>query len=148
MSLKHGTKHRNVPWQAPASIVFSLITGTLLATGYHLFYSSLEGTQASSHYHNVLGLDLSTQQINVAIGTAFAILSKAVLITVVSSAYLQLLWRRLMRGMRRTTLHDLDVAFSGLNTITALFKVRVWRRYSLLFGLAIAAWYIGFVAAI
>ena len=117
-------KSSGIPWQAPATIVLSLTVGILLAIGHHLFYSSLHGREAVGNGYKILGADVSPQQLYVAIGTAFAFLVKAALITAVSTAYLQLLWRALLRAAG-SSLGDLDTAFSGLSNITSLFKAWV-----------------------
>ena len=131
---------RKIPWQAPTTINLALLAGLLFAVGHHLFYRHLDGQQVASEDVRLLGSNISPQQLNVAIGTAFAFLVKASLVTAVSTAYLQLLWRALLRAARGSTLGDLDTAFSGLNNIISLSKVWVWWRLPLLFGLAIVAW--------
>lgn len=136
----HGTAARNVPWQAPTTIVLSLIAGLLLAVGHHLFYAGLHGKEAHPDGFQVLGSHISPQQLNIAIGTAIAYLVKAFLLLALSTAYLQLLWRALLRAARGSTLGDLDTAFSGLSNLISLGKVWVWWRLPLLFALALAAW--------
>lgn len=134
------TKARKTPWQAPSTITLSLIAGLLFAVGHHLFYQHLDSRKVASEDVRILGSRISPQQLNVAIGTAFAFLVKASLVTAVSTSYLQLLWRALLRAARGSTLGDLDTAFSGLNNIISLSKVWVWWRLPLLLALAIVAW--------
>jgi hypothetical protein len=133
-------KEKVFPWQAPATIIFALLFGLLFAVGHHLFYANLNGNKVASEDLRILGSDISPQQLNVAIGTAFAFLVKASLVTAVSTAYLQLLWRALLRSARGSTLGNLDTAFSGLNNIISLGKVWVWWRLPLLFAFAVVAW--------
>ena len=133
-------KTDGIPWQAPTTIVLSLMTGVLLAIGHHLFYASLHGQQARSDGYKILGSNVSPQQLNIAIGTAIAYLVKTFLVLALSTAYLQLLWRALLRAARGSTLGDLDTAFSGLSNIISLSKVWVWWRLPLLFALALVAW--------
>ena len=128
------------PWQAPATIILALLFGLLFAVGHHLFYRNLDGRKVTSEDFSILGSDISPQQLNVAIGTAFAFLVKASLVTAISTAYLQLLWRALLRSARGSTLGNLDTAFSGLNNIISLGQVWVWWRLPLLFALAVVAW--------
>ena len=104
--------------------------------------AKLNGRKVASEDFSILGSNISPQQLNVAIGTAFAFLVKASLVTAVSTAYLQLLWRALLRSARGSTLGNLDTAFSGLNNIISLGKVWVWWRLPLLFALAVVAWYV------
>jgi hypothetical protein len=130
-----------IPWQAPAAIIVSLAAGISFAIGHHLFYNHLHGQEARPTGYKILGSDISPQQLNVAIGTAFAFLVKASLVTALSTAYLQLLWRALLRAARGSKLGDLDTCFSALNNIISLGKVWVWWRLPLLFLLAVVAWY-------
>lgn len=132
----------NIPWQAPATIILSLAAGVLLAIGHHLFYNHLHGRSARTDGWQILGSDVSPQQLNIAIGTAIAYLVKTFLVLALSTAYLQLLWRALLRAARGSTLGDLDTAFSGLSNLISLSKVWVWWRLPLLFALALVAWYV------
>lgn len=134
-------KNKVFPWQAPTTIVLALLFGLLFAVGHHLFYKHLDGQKVAAEDLRILGSNISPQQLNVAIGTAFAFLVKASLVTAVSTAYFQLLWRALLRSASGSTLGNLDTAFSGLNNIFSLSKVWVWWRLPLLFALAIVAWY-------
>ena len=137
-------KEKVFPWQAPATIILALAFGLLFAVGHHLFYRNLDGQRVASEDISILGSDISPQQLNVAIGTAFAFLVKASLVTAVSTAYLQLLWRALLRSGRGSTLGNLDTTFSGLNNIISLGKIWVWWRLPLLFALAVVAWCVQF----
>lgn len=130
-----------IPWQAPTTIVLSLVTGVLLAVGHHLFYDNLHGRQARADGWQILGSRVSPQQLNIAIGTALAFLVKTFLLLAISTAYLQLLWRSLLRTSKGTTLGDLDIAFSGLSNLISVSKIWVWRKLPLLFVLAVVAWY-------
>ena len=130
----------STPWQAPATIIASLFMGVMLAIGHHLFYNSLHGRQARTDGYKILGSDISPQQMAVAGGTALAFLVKSALVTALSTAYLQLLWRALLRKANGSKLGDLDAAFSGLNNIVSISKIWVWRRLPLLFSLAVVAW--------
>lgn len=141
-------KAKKIPWQAPTTIILSLLCGLMFAVGHHLFYRHLDGHEVKTEDFKIFGSDVPPQQLNVAIGTAFAFLVKASLVTAVSTAYLQLLWRALLCSARASTLGHLDTAFSGLNNIISLAKVWVWRRWPMLFLLAISAWLIPLAAII
>lgn len=132
--------HSGIHWLAPTTILLSLAVGVLLAAGHHLFYRSLHGKQVRTRGYEILGSDVSPQQLNLAIGTAFALLVKAAPITAVSTAYIQLLWRALLRAARGSILGNLDAVFSGLNNIISLTKGWIWWHYPLLFSLAIIVW--------
>lgn len=133
-----------VPWQAATTIILSLTAGVLLAVGHHVFYDNLHGRQAGADDWEILGSRVSPQQLNIAIGTALAYLVKTFLLLALSTAYLQLIWRSLLRTSKGFTLGDLDIVFSGLSNIISVAKVWVWRKLPLLFALAVVAWYVAF----
>lgn len=130
----------NTPWQAPATVIASLYMGLMLAIGHHLLYNSLHGRQARTDGYKILGSDISPQQMAVAGGNAMAILVKAALVTALSTACLQLLWRALLRKGNGSKLGDVDAAFSGLNNLVPISKLWVWRRLLLLSSLAVVVW--------
>ena len=132
---------RRPHWLAPAALVVALICGLLFAAGHHLFYSSLDGKAAHSDVYTILGSDISRQQLNIAGGTAFALLVKTSLGVALSTVFVQLFWQTIKRqSSRDITLESLDTIFDGLNNIFTLFKAWTWWRYPLLFVLALIAW--------
>lgn len=116
-------------WQAPALLSANLIAALAFALGHHAFYSSLDGTVAPAHSYRVAGWYLPQQQINLAGGTALALLVKASLATALGIAYVQVCWWS-VRG-RATRLTTLDTIFSGEGspwkffTATAAFRFPV-----------------------
>ena len=133
---------RRPHWQAPATILIALICGVLFAVGHHLFYQSLAGNSAPSDEYNILGSSISKQQLNIAGGTAFALLVKTSLGVALTTIFIQLFWQAFTkRTSQEATLESLDTVFDGLNNIYCLFKANVWWRYPLLFLLALVAWY-------
>lgn len=118
--------------------------GVLLAMGHHLFNQSLMNKPTSGAVKFVfLGAHVQNQQMNIAIGTAFAFMTKAAFVLAVSLAYYQMLWKYVKRESKQNnppTLGTLDVAFSGLNDIISVFTAPVWFRYPLLFLMAATAW--------
>ncbi len=76
-------------WITPTLLFGSLLVGTIFALGHHLFYASLDGKAAASALedHHFLGIELSSQQINTAVGTAFAFLVRACLSMIQSPAH-------------------------------------------------------------
>ena len=133
-------KNANIHWQAPTTVVLALAAGVLFAAGHHLFYKSLDGTPAANIGYNILGSQVSPQQLNIAGGTAFAFLVKACLVTALATAYVQLFWRAMLRKSREVTLERLDTTFSALSNVHYLLKLWIWWRYPVLFLLALIAW--------
>ncbi|KAK0276838.1 hypothetical protein LTR35_010232 [Friedmanniomyces endolithicus] len=132
-------------WTTPTLLFGSLLVGTIFALGHHLFYASLDGKAAAAaleDYH-VLGMDLSSQQINTAVGTAFAFLVRACLALAISVAYLQILiWTVATPGVAGTKLVHLDVMTSALHDLVSLVSLGAWLRRPWLWILALVAWLI------
>ena len=87
----------------------SLIVGTLLALGHHLFYASLAFTEAPTGISlSLAGVDVSRQQLNTAVGTPLAFLTKTFLEIAMSIAFVQVFWRAVLtssKGSKLATLH-------------------------------------------
>ena len=130
-------KRPGVHWLVTTTITLSLVLGLMLGVGHHLFYTSLDGTIAPNVEYDVLGSKVSRQQINIAAGTAFAFLVKAMLVTALATAYVQLLWRALLHSTKHVTFGSFDVLFSGISDIFSLAKATARWRHPLLFILAI-----------
>jgi hypothetical protein len=81
-------KYLDTLQSAPAIMLLALFFGVGFTIGHHFFYHSLVGQAVSSGYH-VPGVDftISGQQINIAVGSAFAFIFKALFGVAVSSAY-------------------------------------------------------------
>lgn len=119
-----------VHWRAPVVMMSSLVVGTALAVGHHAFYASLAGSAVSSDPIKVVGWTTTQQQINIAIGTAFAFVVKASLILACSTAYIQLLFKAINRTDFK--LSTLDNWFGGLNDLWSLGCLSSYWRYPLL----------------
>jgi hypothetical protein len=134
---------RGIHWVSPTTMAASFALGVLLAIGHHLFYKSLAGTTASTTTFEAFGvLDVSPQQFNVAIGTAFALLSKTGFLIAVTIAYVQGFWSVVTsyRNRKRMTLVQLDNMFEVLDDITAFLHFGIWFKHPLLLFMALIAW--------
>ncbi|TID19917.1 hypothetical protein E6O75_ATG07377 [Venturia nashicola] len=131
-------------WKTPSLILAGIFAGVGLAIGHHAFYNSLHGAEPSTEIYHLKGLNLSKQQANIAIGTAFAFLIRACLLLSLSTAYVQVFWKALTSSSANTThqLGNLDTAFSALNSLLALVNFSAWRSYPLLLLLATTSWLI------
>jgi hypothetical protein len=77
-------------WVAPTAMVSAFLVGCMLSFGHHLFYTKLAGTiTPTGRYNTFAGNQISKQELNTAVGTAFAFLVKAMLALAVSTAYVQ-----------------------------------------------------------
>lgn len=134
----------SIHWEAPTFIVVALLCGIIFSLGHHFFYSSLAGTPAPSSDYDLGVTTVSTQQINIAVGTAFAFLVKFFLVTATTIAYVQLFWRGLVHQANDVTLDSIDCTFPALVDVFTLFKVWIWYRRPLLFLIACVCWYVLF----
>ncbi|KAL8834326.1 MAG: hypothetical protein Q9176_007554 [Flavoplaca citrina] len=133
-----------IHWSAPSLMVAFLLVGILLALGHHLFYASLDRQRAATTVENYgfLGMQLSIQQVNTAVGTAFAFLVKASLMLSVSIAYFQIfMWSVGNYAKRGTQLVHLDVMTSALHDLVSLVSFKTWYRRPWLWLLAVVSWY-------
>ncbi|KAI5367422.1 hypothetical protein Slin14017_G024580 [Septoria linicola] len=124
----------------------SLLVGVALAIGHHAFYASLAGTAVSSDPIKVVGWTTTQQQVNVAVGTAFAFVVKASLILACSTAYMQLLFGAINRQSFK--LSQLDNWFGGLSDFWSLMCVSTYWRYPLLTLVALTCWSLPIAAII
>ena len=132
---------RRPHWEIPTATVAALGCGILFAVGHHIFYQSLDGNTASNDVYNILGTNVSVQQLNIAGGTALALLAKTSLVVALTNVFVQLFWQILKNhGSRDITLDSVDTLFDSLNNVFTLFKAWVWWRYPLLFLVVLMSW--------
>ena len=72
-----------------------------MAVGHHRFYKNLAGTTAPTGNYQSAGVNVSKQQFNTAVGTAFAFVVKGTLTAAVGMAYIQAFWRSAQRSKRK-----------------------------------------------
>ena len=133
-------KAASLHWVVPTTAILSLFSGVAFAIGHHCFCSGLNDSRAREDGYKLWNTEVSHQQINIAVGTAFAFLVKVALATAISTAYVQFLWRSMLRSSCAATLQDLDTLFPGISNVISLFKVWVWRHYATLCFLALLTW--------
>lgn len=129
-----------IRWVTPSWMVASLAIGVLFALGHDLFYQSLHGKAATDSAFTLAGSEVPQQQFNLAVGTALAFLVKASLVSAVSLAYLQAVWRAARSSSRPITLGNMDVFMWALVDALALVNFSTWLRWPLLFLIAVIAW--------
>jgi hypothetical protein len=138
-----GHKHE-IHWFGPVSMLGALWAGLTFALGHHFFYNSLDGQEVPSGNYKVSDYDskISKQQSYFTLGTAFAFAVKTCLVLAVSTAYIQLFWKSLAGQLSRKpfTLRSIDKAYSALGNATLLANMPGWRRFPLLFTLALTTW--------
>ena len=130
---------KGIHWLSPSIMLLSILSGFLLILGHHFFYASLDRNDVSTHSSSIAGRNLSQQQLNISVGTAFALLVKICLAVAVSTAYIQIFWRT-TRNAKPPTLVELDLANAGLDNIFSLCNPKFWLRYPLLVVLGLVFW--------
>lgn len=130
-----------IHWVTPTTMVTAFLFGCILSFGHHLFYSKLAGTTApTGYYYAIHRTKISKQELNTAIGTAFAFLVKAMLALAVSTAYVQAFWHSAKASKKGQPLSTLDTTFSILGNVVGFAKIHVWVKYPSLLFLAVIAW--------
>lgn len=126
-------------WWAPTCMLSALISGAFLAIAHHLFHDGLHGQAVpSGRFSPEIGL--SRQQTNIAIGTAFAFALKTCVVIATSTACVQLFWTRVAIEPCGLKLKSINTAYSVTGNFFKLFYLSEWRRFPLLFVLALVAW--------
>jgi hypothetical protein len=123
-------KHK-IHWKVPSLMILSLILGTVLAVGNHLFHKSLNGQAVGSQ---------NQQTWNGRYSIAFAFLVKLFLSTTVSMACVQNLWWVLRS--KSVELGTMDSMFGIRENALSLAKPRVWLRGPTIAILALGVWYV------
>lgn len=111
-----------------------------MAMGHHLFYASLNGREAPTQTWTIVDTDISRQQLNTAVGTAFAFVVKSALCIAVSLAFVQAFWRAVQTSKKGPTLASLDNGYLLLSNFLGLFQPSVWRNFQLPLLLAFIGW--------
>lgn len=131
---------RGIHWLAPASALGALAAGLLLSVGHHLFYRSLHNTPVSEG--SLFGFETSQQQINIAIGTALAFLTKACMVIAISIAFVQIFWLSVHSRHSEAvpTLERIDAVYAVLENAFEMFNIRSWCSHPVLMLAAGLAW--------
>jgi hypothetical protein len=113
--------------KARMTMVIMLIFGMGLAAGHHLFYQSLAGQPPPSSVYDISGLSvrLTGQQVNLAIGSAFAVLVKAALEIAVDTAAEQASWSAIRT--QSIKLASIDNLLVTRNSVWSMLDIRLWR---------------------
>lgn len=121
---------RKIHWRVPTVIILAFIAGLAFASGHHAFYSSLDGRIVDNH--------LFSQQINLAVGQAFAFLVRASLVISIGASYWQVFWGTVLH--RTLAISQVDVLAGMLDSILDLLDLRASRTRPILIALALLSW--------
>lgn len=134
------SKVKSIHWLVPTTIILALVIGSLLALGHDLFYASLNSNTVSTEPYFVAGRPLPRQQLDSAVGVAFAFLFRTSLSIAISTAYVQFFWKKVGTTKQSPTLAELDWASQLTNNVLRFFNFKYWRKYSILVIMAILFW--------
>ncbi len=125
---------------APALMSLALVSAIAFSLAHHFFYAGLDGLPSSTVVHPFRGLDynLSGQQFNLAVGTLFAFLVKALLGAACSISQRQAVWRSLRTDS--TELGTIDDLFVSQANLLALLRPRLWISNPISILLALVCW--------
>ncbi|CEN62687.1 hypothetical protein ASPCAL09319 [Aspergillus calidoustus] len=126
-----------IGWQCPTMMIGFAVCGALLALGHHLYYDSLDNTLVTS---------TNQQTWAIRIGTGFAFLVKASLVSAVGVAAVQEIWAVLRR--KYMTLRGIDGMFAVLTSPLAFLVPDLWMYAKILTMMAIVSWVIPLTAVI
>jgi hypothetical protein len=123
-------------WQAPTTIILAYTASLAFAIGHHVFYKSLDQLSVDE--------TLFDQQINIAIGTAFAFLFRANLVLATCTAYWQVFWATALRNT--LTISSMDALAGVLGSLLDFASIRTFFRNPGLAVLALLAWIVPFAS--
>ena len=124
------------------SITF--ILGTVLSLGHHFYYGHLDGQIAPSTSYRIGSLiNLTDQQVNLAVGAIFVFLVKSSFDAAVSIAHEQTAWRALKQEAERSTkISVVDGLLNSRSYLLSVFQPKLWKKSVLSMALALLSWYV------
>ncbi|KXH50910.1 hypothetical protein CNYM01_03364 [Colletotrichum nymphaeae SA-01] len=128
-------------WKAPLTMCLSMMGGVGFAVGHHCFYGSLAGKPPSSETYYDLG-GATSQQLNIALGTLLASMSKILLSIAISTAQEQHAWSVLRA--RPSKLRSIDGLLASKSNALNILDTRLWMRYPLSMFLSLLFWLLPF----
>lgn len=99
--------------RVPVIMFMTLISGLFIAVGQHLFYANLHGQEVPNQRWKASGIEVTSQQLNIALGTALAFIVKMCLVSAVSTSYTQAVWSaaKLCSRKQGMSIAELDAVF-------------------------------------
>ncbi|EXF82174.1 hypothetical protein CFIO01_09257 [Colletotrichum fioriniae PJ7] len=128
-------------WKAPLTMCLSMMGGVGFAVGHHCFYGSLAGTPPSPETYYDLG-GATSQQLNIALGTLLASMSKILLSIAISTAQEQHAWSVLKA--RPSKLRSIDGLLASKSNALNILDARLWMLYPLSMFLSLLFWLLPF----
>ena len=111
-------------------MILAFVAGLAFALGHHAFYDSLDGQPVDNH--------LFSQQVNLAVGQAFAFLVRASLVISVGASYWQVFWGTVLHGS--LVISQVDALAGMLGSILDLLNLKASTTRPILLALALLSW--------
>jgi hypothetical protein len=124
------TQLRRIHWRVPTVIILAFVAGLAFALGHHVFYDRLDGQPVDDHIFD--------QQINLAVGQAFAFLVRASLVISVGASYWQVFWGTMLHGT--LAISHIDALAGMLGSILDLLNLKASTTRPILVALALLSW--------
>jgi hypothetical protein len=111
-------------------IILAFVAGLTFALGHHAFYDHLDGQSVDGR--------LFDQQINLAVGQAFAFLVRASLVISVGASYWQVFWGTVLHGT--FAISQIDALAGMLGSVVDLLNLKASITRPILVALALLSW--------
>lgn len=133
---------RHIHWRSPTIISVAFFAALAFAVGHHEFYANLD--------NKVVDTDdrLFSQQVNIAIGNAFALLFRAALVIALATVYWQIFWTALLRQRKAVAISHIDALAGALTSLFDLLHLRALLRQKTLLALAVLTWLLPLAAVL
>lgn len=116
-------------WQAPTTMISSLLLGLLFAIGHDRYY----------HHYDRREVESSLEQtVIVNVGTAFAFMVKMFFAISTATVFSQQIWLSLR--CRAESINDIDTLFDILKNVLYFMKINLWTRHWVLAIIALITW--------
>jgi hypothetical protein len=125
---------------APLKMAVSVLLGVGFMLGHYFFYHSLNGQPTPDAGYNIWGgsFSVSGQQVNIGIGSLFALLVKTTLGFAIVTALDQVTWRQIRA--EPTKVATVDDVLSIPSALFTLANLKLWRRYTLAMLAGVILW--------
>jgi hypothetical protein len=122
-----------IDWKTPTKMVALLFAGIGAAIGHHYYYQSLDGTEVSTS-----GSNKNSQEWQLRYGTAFAFLTKSLLVASATKAYEQHIWTTMRK--KSIKISGLDATFDAISDPLSFFSWSFWKNFKVGVVIAAIAW--------
>jgi hypothetical protein len=112
------------------------------AVGHHEFYENLDNKLVDTDDR------LFSQQVNLAIGNAFALLFRAALVIALATVYWQIFWTALLRERKAVAISHIDALAGALTSLFDLLHLRALLCQKTLLALAVLTWLLPLAAVL